>query len=378
VVAPLGRLRLTSEGMVWLAVTVVLGVVGWYKSLNLVLLFSYAMAALLVLNGLVAWAQVRRVTARRVPLPPVFAGEQAALAVTVRNSGRRQATVGVTVQAGETAGRWLLYRLRGGAEAACSERRTFPRRGRFRGAPLLVWSGFPFGFLRHERRADAGADVVVLPTPGVVDADGLRRWLLRQAAGEGRARKVLRRVTSDQADVRGVRPYRAGDSPRSVHWRTSARLGELMVREYDAAPSPDLVLVVEPWLPAHPTARERANLEAALSLAAAVATAWSRDVGIRVTVAVAGERAAVRTGPPTEAFMREALAPLAGVTGGPAFEPLGPEAFDRPLASAARVLVSSRRDSPYAAALARSAGRPFAAIDPSADLPWYRPPATAG
>jgi uncharacterized protein (DUF58 family) len=180
-------------------------------------------------------------------------------------------------------------------------------------------------------------------------------------------------VTSDQADVRGLRPYRSGDSLRSVHWRSSARRGELMVREYDAAPSPDLVLVVEPWLPAKPTPGDRANLEAALSLAAAVALGWSRDVGIRVTVAVAGEPAA-RTGAPTEAFLREALAPLAGARGAPSFEALAPDAFDRPLASAARVLVSSRRESPYAAALARSTGRPFAVVDPSAGMPWYHPP----
>ena len=372
--APQGRPRLTPEGVVWLAVAALLGAVGWYKSLNLILLFAYLMAGLLVINGVLAWAQVRRVAAARVPLPPVFAGEQAVLRVAVRNVGRRRATAGVVVEAAGAAARWLLYRLRGGVEVVCAEPRAFPRRGRFRSPPLLVWSGFPFGFLRHERPADAGADVVVLPVPGTVDAEGLRRWLSRQAGGLGRSRKVLRRVTSDQADVRGVRPYRAGDSLRSVHWRSSARRGELMVREYDAAPSPDLVLVVEPWLPAEPTDADRANLEAALSLAAGVALGWSRDAGTRVTVVVAGSESGARTGAPTEAFLREALAPLAGAAGAPAFAALGPEAFGRPLASAARVLVSSRRDSPYAGALARSTGRPFAAVSPSAALPWYRPP----
>ena len=94
-------------------------------------------------------------------------------------------------------------------------------------------------------------------------------------------RKVLRRVTTDQADVRGVRPYRPGDPIRGIHWRSSARRGELMVREYDAAPSPELVLVVEPWLPDNPTAGTRANLEAALSLAVTIARTWSRASNTR-------------------------------------------------------------------------------------------------
>ena len=119
----------------------------------------------------------------------------------------------------------------------------------------------------------------MLPAVGEVDAIALRHWLLRQAGGDGRARKVLRRVTTDQADVRGVRPYRPGDPIRGIHWRSSARRGELMVREYDAAPSPELVLVLEPWLPKEPAATERANLEAALSLAATVALAL--ESGIR-------------------------------------------------------------------------------------------------
>jgi len=371
---PGGRLRLTSEGLLWLGVAFVLGAVGWYKSLNLVLLLGYLMLGLLVLNGARAWAHVRRVTATRLPLPPVFAGETANVRVTVRNTGRRPATVGVSARAGESAVRWLLYRLPGGAEVVCDERMTFPHRGLFRGSPLVVGSGFPFGLLGHERPADAGADVVVLPAPGRADADGLRRWLLRQAGGEGRSRKVLRRVTSDQADVRGVRPYRPGDSLRTVHWRSSARRGELMVREYDAAPSPDLVLVVEPWLPADPADADRANLEAALSLAATVALAWSVDLGTRVTVVVAGDETPARTGAPTGEVVRESLAPLAGAVGGPDFAAPGPEAFGRAIGQTARVLVSSRPDSPFAAALTRSTGRPFAAVSPTDRPAWYQPP----
>ena len=61
-----------------------------------------------------------------------------------------------------------------------------------------------------------------------------------------------------------------------------------MVREYDAAPSPELVLVVEPWLPKEPASFEQDNLEAALSLAVTVARTWSRAFEARVTIAHRG------------------------------------------------------------------------------------------
>ena len=49
-----------------------------------------------------------------------------------------------------------------------------------------------------------------------------------------------------RADFHGLRQYRTGDSLRWIHWRTSARRGQLMVKEYEDVPGEDLVLVFDP------------------------------------------------------------------------------------------------------------------------------------
>ena len=294
--------------------------------------------------------------------------------MTVANTGSRPATVSVEDRTAGTPVAWLVSRLPGGTSITCTARRMFPIRGRFADATLIVSSGFPFGLLQYDKPGGADEELVVLPAPGVADADGLRRWLLRHAGGDGRARKVLRRVTTDQADVRSVRPYRPGDPIRTIHWRSSARRHELMVREYDAAPAPDLVMVVEPWLPPEPTARQRDALEAALSLAVTVARTWSRVYGTKVVIAVAGDPQSVQSAALSDEGVREVLAPLAGVTGAANFAPLDPRAFDRSLARAARVVVSSRANTPYADALGRATGRRFVALCPADRLPWYQPP----
>lgn len=354
-----------------------LGVVGWFKSINLVLILAYMMTALLCLNGLMARRQSRRVSVHPTAHLPVFAGETATIRVTAINTAKQPATVSVEERHHDEITAWFIDRLPPGKSATCSAPRVHRMRGRFTSS-VWVSSGFPLGLVRHDRKVEPGSEVLVLPAVGKVDAVALRHWLLRQVGGDGRARKVLRRVTTDQADVRGVRPFRPGDPIRGIHWRSSARRGELMVREYDAAPSPDLVLVLEPWLPKDPTAIERANLEAALSLAATIAWGWSREFATRVTVAIAGDPDSVQTGGTTDAAMREALAPLAEVTGSRRFDPLGPRSFDRSLQRAARLVVSSRRDSPYAASLTRSTGRPFLAVSPVTNPAWYDPPATNG
>jgi uncharacterized protein (DUF58 family) len=363
--------------MAWLAAAVLLGVVGWIKSINLVLILAYLMATLLFFNGLLAWMQVRRVKVTRTPTPPVTAGEASSVHLTATNPARRTATVVVEKHAGDVATSWLISRLPGGASASCSTQLRFPKRGRFPSS-LRVSSGFPFGLVQYQRVITTEPPLVVLPATGTAEATGMRQWLLRRAGGDGRARKVLRRITTDQADVRGVRPYRPGDPIRGIHWRSSARCAELMVREYDAAPSPDLVLVVEPWIPANPLPDHTANLEAALSLAVTIALTWSRAYGTRVSVAVAGDPESLGTAESTDSGVRAALAPLAGVVGANRFETFARRVFDRSLLRAARVVVSSRSDSPYAAALTRSTGQPFLAVSPTDYLPWYQPPATRG
>jgi uncharacterized protein (DUF58 family) len=368
-------LILTSEGVIWIAVTLLLGVVGWYKSISLVLLLAYLMFALLLLNGVLARAQARRVLAQRTPTPPVFAGEETAITVNVTNTGKQNATVLVKDQVGSEQANWLVHRLTGGEAIACTTRLRLRTRGLFAATPVRVGSAFPLGLIQYEKAGGPGAELVVLPAPGVADPDTLRRWILRYAGGDGRARKVLRRATTDQADVRGIRPYRPGDAIRNIHWRSSARRRELMVREYDTAPAPDLIMIVEPWLPVNPLPQHRENLEAALSLAVTIARTWSRVYRTRITCAIAGDPESICTSASTDEGIREALTPLAGVVGANSFAPLEPRDFGRSLAIAARVLVSSRQASPHANILARSLGRPFVTICAADRLPWYEPPA---
>jgi len=369
-----GRLVLTNEGVIWLAVLLLLGGIGWFKNITLVLLLAYFMFMLLLLNGFLARLQARRVSVSREPSPPLYAGEDATMRVVVANTGSFPATTTVVDRSGDgEPTSWLVHRLPVGEAVTCAARRMFSKRGKHI-TPIRVESAFPFGLMRFACVGHTGTDVMILPKPGHANPDGLRRWVMRQSGSDGRARRVARRVTTDQADVRGVRPYRPGDAMRSVHWRSSARRGELMVREYDTAPAPDLVLVVEPWLPVQATPRDHERLEAALSLAVTLARVWGRVHGTRVTVAVAGDPDSIRTVPSDDEGIRLALSPLAAIVGGAVFEPFSPAAFGRSLARAARIVVSSRGLSPYAEALAQSTGRPFVTLAPSDHLDWYQEP----
>jgi uncharacterized protein (DUF58 family) len=343
---------------------------GWLKTIPPLLLLGYLMLALFGLNAWLARRQLRGLTASRVPHAPVYVGEPVRVALRLRNDGPRRVTAGV-VGSGLTV---AFERLAPGTEAERGETRTFPVRGVVGGLPPRVWSDYPLGLVRAEAPGAAGGDLAILPAVGGVELDGFRRWARRQAGADGRSRRQAARPAADRADLRGVRPYRPGDGLRDIHWKTTARRGEMFAREYDAAPDPELLVVVEPWLPPDATVADVQQLESALNLAASIVRAWCLAAGTRVTVAVAGDDPVTRAATPSEAAARFLLSPLATVAG-----------TDRPsvpdpgsgVARAARVVISSRRDSPLAAALGRAAGRPFAAVAPADRPPWYSPPPPA-
>jgi uncharacterized protein (DUF58 family) len=114
-----------------------------------------------------------------------------------------------------------------------------PQRGIFTVGPLLVSYGDPFGIVEGES-AIAGAQTLVV-TPELVELSDAG---LGFAAGEGTARLVQRSVAGNEDDLM-TREYRRGDALRRVHWRASARHGELMVRQEEQRARPEVRLVVD-------------------------------------------------------------------------------------------------------------------------------------
>jgi uncharacterized protein (DUF58 family) len=176
-------------------------------------------------------------------------------------------------------------------------------------------------------------------------------------------------------EFHGLRAFRPGDSPRWIHWRTTARTGELMVREFDHGTHHDLLLILEPF--AGPNNAKSERLEAAVSLAATVCWAWAHESNDRVILAVAGREPVVADGLGSANQALALLECLAAVRGS---ETTDLPALERRLLSVAlpggpALLVSSRRnDSRTAEALTRRLERPVAYIDAADPPSFYQPP----
>ena len=152
------------------------------------------------------------------------------------------------------------------------------RRGVYELGPVTVTARDPFGFFRFSRTFGRIETVLVYP-----NAPELPNFYIPPAnlPGEGRLRRRTHNVTPNVAGVRGYEP---GDSYNRIHWRSTARTGELMVKLFELDPSSDIWIVLDLQRAVHVGIDEDDNTEeAAVSIAASIARYFisaNRTIGL--------------------------------------------------------------------------------------------------
>jgi uncharacterized protein (DUF58 family) len=292
------------------------GVVAVSTGNNLLYLLEAMLLGLIIVSGLLSEMSMRGLRlSLRVP-DEVFAGRAALFAVTVVNGKRRLPSYSLALSA-PGHGEILRYlpRLPAGQERLIAWETTFPTRGRKRLPSLRVTTRFPFGLFAKSTPVALDGEIMVYPALRSVAPDVWRR-------AQGAVFTSSRRSGRGHG-LRSLREYRAGDDPRLIHWRLSAKRQALVVRELEEETALDARLVL-----VGTGARDADRRERALSEAASLARALLRAGG-GVALAGPGLDVPVGRGHDHERRLLTALAlydPLGPSTSGP---PLGPDRHPR-------------------------------------------------
>ncbi|WP_433497017.1 DUF58 domain-containing protein [Sphaerimonospora sp. CA-214678] len=160
-------------------------------------------------------------------------------------------------------------------------------RGRFPIGPLSIRIADPFGLVELTRSFTITDTLVV--TPEVVPLPPVRLSGEWTGGGDSRTRSVAAAGDDDVAP----REYRQGDDLRRVHWRSTARHGELMVRREEQQRQSRGALLLDTRRCAHRGEGPRSSFEVAVSAAASIGVHLSRDgLGLRLITDQGGQHLA--------------------------------------------------------------------------------------
>ena len=298
------RHRLTRLGIHFLFVATFAMVGGSIRGFNLLLV----LAGFLVGALLVQWRTSRRaveslVVARQIP-SETFADIPFTINYRVSNLSRWLSVWMIRVddhlQLGDSELR-SRFSCAIGAVGPLQNRSThckcmIARRGRYQLGPASLNTAFPFALITSttSHQADAIENLYVYPRrlnliPG---------WKRKISNRHGGNSTTVSRSGSQGDEFFGLREWQSGDSPRQIHWRTSARLDNLAVRQFEQERLFDLCILVDGFVPNGNPGNDEANAEIAISLAATIFTELSKSQANQVVVAIAGvESAAIGNGP---------------------------------------------------------------------------------
>jgi uncharacterized protein (DUF58 family) len=223
------RILPTIPGLVLLAMILAIGMAAYNTGNNILFITLALLLSSLVLSGVLAWLNFTGTEWRLVAVPPFRAGQEAEVVVELRNRKKLLPTYALwfdlEARAAQASARLFLRRRLevGGTDQLAWTFRP-PRRGRETLLLSGVGSLFPFGFLRKTMGATVRREVKVWPARVACSFTG---------AAAARFQMESKEVAKPGggSDLLGLRRYRAGDSHRRIHWKASARLGQLLVRQ---------------------------------------------------------------------------------------------------------------------------------------------------
>jgi uncharacterized protein (DUF58 family) len=271
--------RLTREGKAFIFVTGGVGLAAVNTGNNLLFLIFGFMLSLIVLSGILSEIALRRLlVSRRLPRR-VFAGGANLIELALFNGKPRAASYSLEVEdlaeGLPTERRCYFLKVAPRSEQVAAYRRTFARRGVLKLAGFRVGTRYPFGIIEKWRLIEAADELLIYPA--LLPED------LADSGSRGMGVDNITNRIGAGSELAGIRQYQPGDGARSIHWRRTAALGQVMVYEKHADASTHLTIVLDNARPKDADARWDAAFERAISRAAAiVVTNGGRDVSTEI------------------------------------------------------------------------------------------------
>lgn len=212
-----------------------------------------------------------------------------------------------------------LPAIGGNQQEVITSRVYFTKRGVYRFGPARLITRFPFGLIETTIEIAQTDELYVAPQIGVLTPV----WDRRVRSVLAGADALLKRRGLAGDDFYALRRWRSGDSRKLIHWRTSAKFGYPIVKQFEEPDNRDFALLLDLYMPVGVDS-EFSPLpqacETCLSFAATVILNIGAAVKGRVAVAVCGSQTTLLQSRSQQELIELAMRAMAVAQGGPAPE----------------------------------------------------------
>ena len=237
-------------------------------------------------------ARYRLTCRRRLDPPRVAVGQRTTVTTRVETVSRPRAGVLVAedvtpdpLRALGSGARFVLDEIEPGGHQELAYQIQPEARGRFSVGPLRIQVTDTFGLVKATKSVQAMSTLVVTPTiVALPRAAAPGSWL-----GEGDAR--MRTMSAAGENDTAPRTYQDGDSLHQVHWKSTARYGELMVRRQEHQGRNRASVFLDTRQCAHAGRGPTSSFESAISAAASIGAHLTEEGFRAQLITEAGEMA---------------------------------------------------------------------------------------
>lgn len=339
--------KLTVAGWVYLVFLAFIAIGSILRNVNLLVLMAGLLYAPMILQWRACNKLMRSLRAIRAVPQRIHAGESVKMTWTVRNESRQVTAWNVMVSdhivrdrstdlqvetktlaervrstlasEHETLGQqiwrlavrlWKLFsdpdywsgddgvlmsidRVDGGQRRTGAWQVRFAERGQYDIGPARLSSTSTLGLQACHLKLNHVQRCFVAPALGTLNEGWVQR-LKAMRRGDGTGMR-LRGV--DQEEFHALRLWRSGDSKKHIHWRTTARYGMPIVRQFDQNDDQDVAIVLDLYCPPMDEGYDeqqimkfRQDVETSLSFATTVLSRAQTHIRGRITLGICGQR----------------------------------------------------------------------------------------
>ncbi len=238
---PPRRLKFTREGKFFVGITLGVGFAAINTANNLLYLLLGMLLALIVVSGIMSELSLRDLTVvRRLPLRAQV-GRAHLVEIEVYNHKVHIPSYAIEVEDlrfGQPADkRCFFLKISPQSAQVAAYRRTPIHRGRDAHVGFRIATRFPFGLFEKSREVLADGELIIYPAVDLVQlapASGGRSPGSDSVVGRGHGEEFF-----------GLKLMRPGEDPRDIHWRKTAAVGQMVMRERARETRPDVTLTLD-------------------------------------------------------------------------------------------------------------------------------------